>query len=336
MVDIVVSRAVAESPSGWLKDCAAAEETGRAGVAAGDLPGCDAFVDAALAISTTRRLEIHIAAALPTRSPLQTAFAAATLARLGPGRVTVGFAPGNRQLNEQGHGVRFDPPITRLREFVRCVCAALRTPAGEDVEVVGDHHEVRATGLGLDRAALPVVIGAHGAAAARLAGEVADGIALHLMTPVGMISDRAALARSVSPLPNFRVSVGRTVSVARDEQLALRDARAETAAFLTLPRFRPRLGSVADADVSEAFTAAVDRGDAAAAATALPEAVIREFVTVTTPRRFEDDIAQLDVDVVVPTPVGTFWQAVPGERGVGMTEATDAVRRLRAVLLAGL
>lgn len=174
MADIAVSRAVAASPAGWIADCRRAERAGRAVASAADLAGCDAFVDAALALQATAALRVVIAVALPTRSPLQSALAAATLGRLAPGRLTVGFAAGNRDLNERGHGVAFDPPVTRLRAFVRCVKAILRAPAGEPVEVVGTHHRVRGFGVGLDRAALPLVIGAHGPGAARLAGEEAD------------------------------------------------------------------------------------------------------------------------------------------------------------------
>lgn len=333
MAGIVVSRAIATSPGGWIADARRAEDAGRAAASAADLAGCDAFVDAALALQATRDLPIVIAVALPTRSPLQSALAAATLGRLAPGRLTVGFAAGSRDLNEHGHGVVFDSPVTRLREFVRCVRAILRAPAGEPVEVVGTHHRVRGFGVGLDRTALPLVIGAHGPGAARLAGEEAEGILVHLLTPLSVLAQRAQLARSVSALPDFSVGAGRTVSVAADEELALRDARAEVAAFLTLPRFRSRLAEVTDADVLRRFGAAADAGDARAAMAALPAAVVREFVTVTTPERFDADLADLDVDAVTPVPAGTFWRIVPGDRGLPQDAAQRAVASLRAALL---
>ena len=330
-----LSRTLSSSPAQWIADCRAGERLGLKPLSA-DLGGCDAFVDAALALQATSSVPVGISVALPTRSPLQSAYAGASLARLAPGRLTLGFAAGSRFVNELGHGVPFDHPITRLTEFAACVTAVLRAEKGAPVELAGRHHRVRGVGAGLDATALPLVIGAHGPAAARLAGEVADGIIVHLMTPAAVVRERVGLARAARPQLDapFSVGVGRTTSVADDEEQALAEARAETAAFLSLPHFRPRLATVADGDVVAAFDAAIEAGDGRAAMAALADEVVRQFVTVTTPARFHDDLRALEpADTITPVPVGTFWRMPPGRFEPGPQASAAALRRLRAALL---
>ena len=70
------------STKAWLDHCRRAERLNLAGIYASDSPGQDGFVGAALALGATNKLAVGIAAALPTRSPLQTANAAAELAAL--------------------------------------------------------------------------------------------------------------------------------------------------------------------------------------------------------------------------------------------------------------
>jgi F420-dependent oxidoreductase-like protein len=62
---------------------------------------------------------------IPARSPAMTAMTAATLDTLSGGRFRLGLGVSGPQVSEGWHGVRFDKPLTRTREYVEIVRLAL-------------------------------------------------------------------------------------------------------------------------------------------------------------------------------------------------------------------
>jgi alkanesulfonate monooxygenase SsuD/methylene tetrahydromethanopterin reductase-like flavin-dependent oxidoreductase (luciferase family) len=145
---------------------------------------------AAAVLASTKRLHVGIGI-LPTplRNVAITAMEAATLARLFPGRVTVGVGHGVQQWMGQV-GARAASPLTLLREYATALRALL---AGEPVSVAGTY--VRLDGVQLawpPTTPLPVLAGATGPRTVQLTGEVADGTILVAgTTPDGVRAARA-------------------------------------------------------------------------------------------------------------------------------------------------
>ena len=71
---------------------------------------------------------------IPARTPAMTAMTAATLDSLSGGRFRLGLGVSGPQVSEGWHGVRFDRPLGRTREYVEIVRMALRR---ETVELRG-------------------------------------------------------------------------------------------------------------------------------------------------------------------------------------------------------
>ena len=63
---------------------------------------------------------------IPGRKPAMTAMTAATLDTLSGGRFRLGLGVSGPQVSEGWHGVRFDAPLARTREYVDIVRMALR------------------------------------------------------------------------------------------------------------------------------------------------------------------------------------------------------------------
>src|SRR6266496_5329079 len=63
---------------------------------------------------------------VPARSPAMAAMTAATLDTLSGGRFRLGLGVSGPQVSEGWHGVRFDKPLARTREYVAIVRKALR------------------------------------------------------------------------------------------------------------------------------------------------------------------------------------------------------------------
>jgi F420-dependent oxidoreductase-like protein len=154
---------------------------------------------------------------IPARSPSMTATTAATLDALSGGRFRLGLGVSGPVVSEGWHGVRFDAPLARTREYVEIVRAALgrRGP----LRYAGPHYQLplpdgpgRPLTLSVQpvRDTIPLYLGALGPRNLRLAGEIADGLLASFFAP-----EHAAVTldpiRS-DPIRAGRAAAGRTMA----------------------------------------------------------------------------------------------------------------------------
>src|SRR5690242_15369949 len=116
-----------------------------------------------------------------SRSPALIAMTAASLAALSDDRFILGLGTSGPQVMEGWHGIRFDPPLTRLRETVDIVRMALR---GERVQYRGKVYELPLPGgegrplrLAAEprRTPIPIYLATLGPRSLELTGAIADG-----------------------------------------------------------------------------------------------------------------------------------------------------------------
>jgi len=119
---------------------------------------------------------------IPARSPAMTAMTAATLDTLSGGRVVLGLGVSGPQVSEGWHGVRFDKPLARTREYVEVVRKAL---SRDRLRYDGAHYTLplpdgpgKALQLTVHpvREHIPVYLAAIGPKNLELTGEIADGV----------------------------------------------------------------------------------------------------------------------------------------------------------------
>src|SRR5436190_23820781 len=104
-----------------------AERLGVHVVWVGEAWGADAVSALAYLAARTRRIKLGTSIVqVGSRSPALIAMTAASLAALSDDRFILGLGTSGPQVMEGWHGVRFDPPLTRLRETVDIVRMALR------------------------------------------------------------------------------------------------------------------------------------------------------------------------------------------------------------------
>ncbi len=88
--------------------------------------GSDAPTVLAWVGAQTRNIDLGAAVMqIPARSAAMTAMTAATLDTLSGGRFRLGLGVSGPQVSEGWHGVRFDRPLARTREYVDVVRMAL-------------------------------------------------------------------------------------------------------------------------------------------------------------------------------------------------------------------
>ena len=335
MAHVSYCRALSESSRDWFYDCRRVELGRASSILSADVPGRDSFVDATLALTATERVPLSIGVALPTRSPLQTALAAASIASFGR-RLVLGLGIGTPATNRHAHGVGYRPPLARLRSFTECVRGVLRGHAGEPVEIVTEHYRAASPGLGLGADRVPLVIGAQGPMTLRWAARHTDGVILHLMTARRVLRNRISIVNSNrSPDRPFHLSTGMVVSVDTDEERALHRARADLTVAMSRPWYMERLADAAGRELGDEFAGLVRIGRWKDAARLLSDDLVRDFILVSTPERVLMDLAAVDeVDEVVPLGCGNFYSHLPEPFGLTRQDAAKARAELREAILA--
>ena len=334
MASVGYSRALSDSSRDWYRDCVRAERAGVSSLLSADIPGRDGFVDAALAVAATDRVPLGIGVALPTRSPLQTALATASIASFGR-TFALGLGIGTPTTNEHAHGVGYRPSLGRLRDFTECVLGVLRSPAGDPVEVVTNHYRAAFTGCGLDPDLVPVVIGAQGPRTVRWAAQATDGLVMHLMTARRVMRNRVSIVADARDLAiPFHLSTGMVVSVHPDGEESLRRARADLTVAMSRPWYMGRLADAAGDEFRDEFAALVARDLWTEAARLLPDELVRDFVLVSTPDRVQEDLEAVDeVGEVVPVSCGNFYSHMPEAFALTADDARTARSELRNAIL---
>jgi F420-dependent oxidoreductase-like protein len=167
-----------------------ADTLGYAVVWAAEAYGSDAPTVLSWVAAQTQRIDVGSAIMqIPARTPAMTAMTAATLDTLSGGRFRLGLGVSGPQVSEGWHGVRFDKPLGRTREYVEIVRKALRR---ERVRHDGTHYTLplpdgpgKALTLTVHptREHLPIYLAAVGPKNLELTGEIADGWLAIFFTP---------------------------------------------------------------------------------------------------------------------------------------------------------
>lgn len=124
-----------------------------------------------------------------SRTPALVAMESAGLSDLSDGRVRLGLGTSGRAVVEDLHGVPFDSPLRRTREYIEIVRSYL---SGDEVTYDGSIFELSGFELAIDGSwDVPIYVAAMGEHNCRLVGEFADGW-LPLMVPHTAFDDAIA------------------------------------------------------------------------------------------------------------------------------------------------
>ena len=243
-----------------------------------------------------------------------TAKTAAQLDHATAGRFVLGLGVANTVMNTR-FGLPPFAPLPMIEEYVQVVRAVLSgDPAGFDGQLF------RTGVVPLDsppvRADLPVYLAALGPRMLALAGRIADGVILNLMTPdqaadAALIVRDAARAAGRDPAAVEVACVVHTC-LSDDEAAAAASARAVVPRYALHPA-APRL--FGELDGGPSLQGVRDRllaGDRAGAAGAVPQAAADGFVAHGSAAACLARLAQyravgVDLPVLFPMPVGTDW-----------------------------
>jgi 5,10-methylenetetrahydromethanopterin reductase len=261
--------------------------------------------------AATRRVAVGTAVAnLALRPPVLAAKTAIQLDQAAGGRFILGLGVGNTVMNAR-FGLPAQPPLLLVREYVEAIRSVLRGAAGYDGQLF------RTGMVPLDsppvRAGLPIYLGALGPRMLALAGQIADGVILNLMSPAqagqaAEVARAAAAAAGRDPAALEIVCVVHTC-LSGDPVAAAVAARAVVPRYV-LHRAVPQLfGAFGDLSGARELTLA---GDRAGAAEKVPQPAADAFVAHGSAAQLAARLAEyraagVDRPVVFPMPVGRDW-----------------------------
>jgi 5,10-methylenetetrahydromethanopterin reductase len=285
--------------------------------------------------AATRRAQVGTAVAnAALRPPVLAAKTAAQLDQATNGRFILGLGVGNSVMNAR-FGVQPFAPLPMIREYVGVIRAVLGGQAA------GYDGQVFRTGMvPLDsppvRADLPIYLAALRPRMLELAGQIADGVILNLMTPAqaGQAAEVVRTAARAAGRDPVSVEIACVVHccMSDDPAAAAAAARAVVPRYVLHPAV-PRLFGELDGGVDlRGVRERVLAGDRAGAADQVPQLVADGFVAHGSAREcharlMEYRAAGVDLPVLFPMPVGGDWgyeQAIATIGGAAKDSATTA------------
>jgi alkanesulfonate monooxygenase SsuD/methylene tetrahydromethanopterin reductase-like flavin-dependent oxidoreductase (luciferase family) len=243
------------------------------------------------------------------RPPVLAAKTAAQLDHASNGRFILGLGTANAIMNGR-FGIAPFAPLPMIEEYVGVVRAVL---AGDADGYPGQMYRTGMVPLDSPavRSDLPVYLGALGPRMLALAGRIADGVILNLMSPA-QAGDAAAIVRAAAKEAgrdpsSVPVACVVHLCLSDDARTAAAAARAVVPRYVLHPAVPALFGTGPWLEQARSCTLA---GDRAGAAEQVPQEVADGFVahgdaSACAARIDEYRAADVDLPVLFPTPVGS-------------------------------
>jgi probable F420-dependent oxidoreductase len=156
-----------------------AESAGYDSIWIPEVVGADAFVLMTAMAGVTDHIQLGTGIVpILTRTPSLMAMTIASVAHLAPGRVRLGLGISTPNIIQNWHGIPYDRPLARVRDYVTIIRQALANGRVTHERGVYPLRNFR-LGLSAPQPSIPIYIAALNPRMLQLAGEVADGVLLN-------------------------------------------------------------------------------------------------------------------------------------------------------------
>lgn len=283
------------TPSVEIAATAAALERAGAGSVCDSESRRDPLLSMSLATGTTERIGLATAVTLAfPRSPMVVAYGARMLADVTGGRFRLGLGTQVKRHIEHRFGMSWDSPGPRLRDYVGVLHAIWRCwDTGEPLAHSGPFYSVDLMTPEFDpgpaeHGRVPVDIAAVNPYNLELAGELCDGVRLHVFSTPGYVRDvvwprlRAGAARTGRGLDGLDVVGGGFIATGgTDEEVrgAREQARARVAFYGSTLAYLPVLEHHGWGDLREELRELVRQERWNELTAVVPDEVLDEFCT---------------------------------------------------------
>ncbi len=265
-----------------------ADDTGYGHLFIPEAWGLEAFSTIGHLLSITKRIKIGTGVVnIYSRSPATIAMSCATLNQLAPGRFELGLGTSGRGLVESWHGIKFERPFQRTKEYIDVIKKIL---SGQEAKYYGDI-------LKLDRFRLftrppaneiEILLGAMGQKNLVMSGQVANG-AIVVLYPISKLGQCVKAVNQNSNNPRKKVFVYLPLRITHSPDETLR-ARVELARYLSFyissmgDYYSSNLSKLGYGDqIAKIRSVASERGSKEGA-DLIPEEFLEEFCLIGSPK----------------------------------------------------
>jgi len=194
--------------------------------------GREAFVMLGAIASLTSKIKLGTSiVSMFSRSPATTAMAASTLDNLSRNRTIIGIGASTPVLAENWHGIKFELPLKRMKEYVICFKTIT---SGGTINFDGNFFKLKNLKImhPSTRKQIPVFLGAVNSGMIKLATDIADGIILYLR-PLDEIKETVQHVGSITSRKskNFEISCVFITAISNKDPDLARSRAAKTLAF---------------------------------------------------------------------------------------------------------
>ena len=262
-----------------------AEDLGYTDAWTAETSGPDAFSVAAAVAMTTTSMRLGCAVVpVYTRPPALIAMSALAVQQASEGRFCLGLGASSPVIVGGWMGQKFERPVTRTRETVETVKAAL---AGEKVKFEGETLTVASFRLEAPpEQPIPLFLAALGPKMLGLANEMADGIALYLATDEGVRIARDAvpgkeIVERIMCCPNEPVDEVRNL------------VKWLITPYLAVPAYNSYIAAQGYEDVATKLLDSWTNGDRDGARESIPDELVDKLVLIGPAESCKERIAEL-------------------------------------------
>jgi probable F420-dependent oxidoreductase len=270
------------------------------------------FVPLTAIAARTTRIRLGTGVVIWARSPILASLVAANLDELSDGRFLYGLGTGPPDWNRRFHGMSYERPVRRIREYVEVMRGAWKAAHdGSAFDYEGELYRIEdyRRPLRQERERIPIVLAAVQARMCELAGEIADGVLFNVLSTPRYVREFAmphlqrGAERSGRDLATLERAAAITAAVDDDASTARRWARHHIAFYSVIPYFDVMFELHGFEREAAAIRSAAAAGDPDGMIAAVSEEMIDTFAIAGTPdqcRRRLEAWGDLDLAVLFP------------------------------------
>jgi probable F420-dependent oxidoreductase len=270
------------------------------------------FVPLAAIAARTRQIRLGTGVVIWARSPVLASLVAANLDELSGGRFLYGLGTGPPDWNRRFHGMSYERPVERIREYVEVMRGAWRAASdGSTFDYEGDCYRIEGyqRSLRQERERIPVFLAAVQSRMCALAGEIADGVLLNVLSTPRYVREYAlphmerGAARAGRSVASVERAAAITAAANADAGEARRWARHHIAYYSVIPYFDVMFGLHGFEREAAVIREAASRGDPVSMIAAVSEEMIDTFAIAGTPDQCRAQLrswGDLDVACLFP------------------------------------
>jgi probable F420-dependent oxidoreductase len=288
-----------------------AEAQGFDYISVGEAWGTETCTMAGALLARTHRIQVGTGiVSIYLRPPTLAAMQAMTLDLIAPGRTCFGLGVSTQNINGF-HGIPWDYPVSRTREYVSILRQAL---AGERVTYEGKFYRPRGFQLSVPPPSgrVPIYLAAVNPLMLQLAGEVADGVLLAWLParqlPLSIAEIAKGAARAGRPLSEIDIGCYIHTAVTNNREQTLKQLRRVLVGYCQANTYIQGFRHFGYGDILDEVHRYWKAGNRAMAEAALPEQMVEELYVLGTPdecrahvERFRQAGLQLPVLAAPPT-----------------------------------